>query len=260
MRATLGALTGVRVLLLASAPVAASAESLTAVYAFSWSGVDVGAFDAEIEVDGGTYRASWQGRTTGFVGTLFPFTSRGASEGRREEGRFAPRRYEGSSEWREGKSAWRVAFGPDGRATSVDVPDADRDEREPVPVGLQVGPDPASLALVAIAAAEPGLRLSAGSFDGRRAIGFSLECGGLAPDPSGNGSELACNVSGRLLAGASRRWRERNPNDEEREPVRVWLRQGVHGGGFWPVRIEAPTRFGLVTARLVSVGREPIAG
>ena len=35
---------------------------------------------------------------------------------------------------------------------------------------------------------------------------------------------------------------------------------GVHGDGFWPVRLEAPSRFGTVAARLVSIERPPAAG
>ena len=44
-------------------------------------------------------------------------------------------------------SAWQVTFGADGRATAVEVPAAERAEREPVPAELQVAPDPATLAL-----------------------------------------------------------------------------------------------------------------
>ena len=37
----------------------------------------------------------------------------------------------------------------------------------------------------------------------------------------------------------------------DREPVQVWLRRGVQGDGYWPVRLEAASRFGTVTGRLL---------
>ena len=36
-------------------------------------------------------------------------------------------------------------------------------------------------------------------------------------------------------------------------PVAVWLGRGIFADAFWPVRVEAPTRYGIVTARLVSL-------
>jgi hypothetical protein len=234
---------------------AGAAESMTAVYAFSWAGLDVGRFEVRLDADAGGYRASWEAGTSGLVGTLFPFTSQGTAAGRRDGDRFQPDHYDGSSAWRDGGSQWRVAFAPDGRATQIDVPADDLAGREPVPEALKVGPDPASLALSAIAQAAPGARLDGQSFDGRRAVRVELACADADAD-----ADLACTLSGRLLAGASREWRERAQGQTEREPWRVWLRAGVHGQGLWPVRLEAPSRFGTVGARLISIDRLPAAG
>ena len=228
---------------------------MTAVYAFSWAGLDVGRLEILLEADGGGYRASWEAGTAGLVGTLFPFSSQGSAEGRRDGERYLPSRYDGRSEWRDGGSQWRVAFAADGRATQIEVPADDLAGREPVPEALRVGPDPASLALAAIARAAPGHppgrpELRRPSRGPRRAR--LRRCG--------RRDDLACTVSGRLLAGASRAWRERSQGETEREPWRVWLRTGVHGDGFWPVRLEAPSRFGTVAARLISIDRVPAAG
>ena len=235
--------------------VASAAESMTAVYAFSWAGLDVGRLEILLEADGGGYRASWEAGTAGLVGTLFPFSSQGSAEGRRDGERYLPSRYDGRSDWRDGGSQWRVAFAADGRATQIEIPADDLAGREPVPEALRVGPDPASLALAAIARAAPGIRLDGQSFDGRRAVRIELACADVDAT-----TDLACTVSGRLLAGASRAWRERSQGEAEREPWRVWLRTGVHGDGFWPVRLEAPSRFGTVEARLISIDRLPTAG
>ena len=41
--------------------------------------------------------------------------------------------------------------------------------------------------------------------------------------------------------------------DDERGPVAVWLGRGILEDAFWPVRVEAATRYGTVTVRLVSL-------
>jgi Protein of unknown function (DUF3108) len=240
----------------------AAAGSLTATYAVTWGGMEVGMFDTEVAADDGGYRTAWQGRTTGLVGTLFPFATMGASEGARGlGGAFLPREYTGRSRWRDGDRAWRVVFGGDGRAAEVEVAADELAEREPVPADLRVGPDPAALALTAIAAAKPGARMVAGSFDGKRAVRFALTCGDAASDGSGVApAEIACTVESQLLAGASRRWRGRSPDAREAEPARIWLRRGVSGQGYWPVSVQVPSWFGTVEAHLVRLERRPAAG
>lgn len=237
----------------AIARAAAGEPGISAVYAFSWAGLDVGRLEVRLEADAAGYRAGWEADTTGLAGTLFPFTSQGTAEGRRDGDRFLPDRYDGSSAWGDGGSRWHVRFAPDGRATQVELPPEEVARREPVPDALQVAPDPASLLLGAIEQAGPGVRLDGQSFDGRRAMRVELACADAK-----SGAELPCTVSGRLLAGASRQGRP--PSGVEREPWRVWLRGGVHGEGLWPVRLEAPTRFGTVTARLIRIDRVPAAG
>jgi len=116
-----------------------------------------------------------------------------------------------------------------------------------------VAPDPASLALAATLRAGPGLNLAARSFDGRRVFGYALAC---ADAPQ---AELACTVSIRLLAGASRQWRERSASEADREPIRIWLQRGADGR-HWPVRLEFNSRFGTVLAQRMSLETAPDAG
>jgi hypothetical protein len=41
--------------------------------------------------------------------------------------------------------------------------------------------------------------------------------------------------------------------DDDRGPIAVWLGRGIVENAFWPLRVEAPTRYGIVTVRLVSL-------
>ena len=131
----------------------AEAQPTSATYAFSWAGLDIGQVELRLTADADSYELNWQSRTTGWFGTLFPFLSDGTATGRIEGESYRPTAYTGRSEWRDGGSRWRVAFASDGRVSQVEVPPEDLAEREPVPPELQVGPDPASLALSAV---DPG--------------------------------------------------------------------------------------------------------
>ena len=153
--------------------------------------------------------------------------SRSAHRGVRRAGARAivilPSRYDGSSRWRDGGSEWRVAFAADGRATQVEVPEAEL-------AGARAG------SRAAAGRAGPGLAGAcrhrprcAGQPARRPELRRRGRSGSSStarrPTPA---AELACTVSGQLLAGASRAWRERSRSAEaEREPWRVWLRSGV---------------------------------
>jgi hypothetical protein len=158
-----------------------SAEPVVATYAFRWAGLEVARLELDVRVDGKDYRARWEGSTTGLAGGLFPFVSSGEVEGRIDGAELRPQRYRGRSAWSDGASSWRVAFDPDGRATEILIERDDLGAREPVPPRLQVGPDPMTLALAALARVGPGARLEGRSFDGRRALRYELACG----DPPG---------------------------------------------------------------------------
>lgn len=233
----------------------ASAETVgRAAYTVHWGGFEVATVDTAVVLDAARYRLSWNGATTGFLGRLFPLESEGVSEGARAGNALLPEHFAGESRRAEEVRPWSVAYAPDGRAVRVDLPDDEREEREPVPAVLQRGPDPLALALETVLAATPGLAASATSFDGRRAMRLSANCGEAPIAVAAGGDDpprpaLLCSVKGEVTAGRHRRWHDRDQT--RREPVRVRLEQGVVGDLWWPVRIEAPTRWGLVVAHLV---------
>jgi hypothetical protein len=240
----------------------AQAARLFAGYEIEWQGLPIGAFETEVLTEAESYQVSYSARTIGFLGWVWPFSSEGSSEGSLAAMRPVPQYYQVLSRRRDEDDRWAVRFAADGRAIHVDVPIEELLEREPVPPALQVAPDPLALALAAIGAAAPGAQLAGTSFDGKRALRFEVACAddlvALADAPPGAAAAaereaLACTVDGDLAAGASRRWKGRSMRDDDRNPVAVWLGRGILENAFWPVRVEAQTRYGTVTVRLVSL-------
>ncbi|HMR33991.1 MAG TPA: DUF3108 domain-containing protein [Geminicoccaceae bacterium] len=241
-------------------PAASVAEPVRASYEVSWQGIEVATVETELSENDGGYRLAWRGRTSGFLGVVYPFVSEATSEGGRAEDGRQPRSHAGRSLRGGETKAWMVDFGVGGSAVRVDIPEDDRMDREPVPMGLQVGPDPLSLALLALDGAGPGTRMTGRAFDGRRAFELSSACADAVEVLPETGEALLCTVEGKLLAGASRRWRDRGQPPEERPPARIWLGRDVVTDGWWPVRMEASTRWGTVIVRLVGPASPAPAG
>jgi Protein of unknown function (DUF3108) len=229
-------------------------ERLEAAYELRWRGLEIARFEVTLAADEAAYRVAYAARTTGFIAWLFPFTSAGASVGDMAGPGLRPERYAGRSIRRDGTSTWSVEFGPEGDARRVEVKVPEDEERDPVPKALRVAPDPLALALEATGAAAPGIRFAGMSFDGKRAVRFELVCEpaerALAPDEAALAidSALGCTLDGEVAAGASRRWQ--SGRDAARRPAQVLLSREIVAGRYWPVRVEAQTRFGAVVARL----------
>jgi hypothetical protein len=229
-------------------------DRLEAAYELRWRGLEIARFEVTLATDRAAYRLAYAARTTGFIAWLFPFTSAGASEGAMAGSGPLPERYAGRSSRRDGTSTWSVEFGPEGDARRVEVEVPEDEERDPVPDALRVAPDPLTLALQATRAVAPGIRLAGTSFDGKRAVRFALVCDpaerALTPDEALLAIEtaLGCSLDGEIAAGASRRWP--SGRDAERRPAQVLLSREIVAGRYWPVRVEAQTRFGAVVARL----------
>jgi hypothetical protein len=233
---------------------AAATERVAAHYELTWMGVEVGRFEARLTADEFRYRLAYAARTTGFLHWLYPFASAGASEGRIADPGPVPAVYVVESRRRDATSTWTVTFDAAGKVERIDLGTPADDERDPVPSALRKAPDPLALALRATRAAAPGARLEEVSFDGKRAIRFALACAeaehAIVPDDAGLPirSALSCTLGGDLLAGASRRWRDRA--ETERPPARLLLSREIAPGRYWPLRVEAETRFGEVIVQL----------
>jgi hypothetical protein len=223
------------------APSHAAAQKIA--YGVRWGSLPVARVEFEVALEADSYRAGYRARSAGILDWLHPFASEGQSEGRYLGASAQPERFSARSSGEDYASVWRVEFDPAGQAVRIEAPPSDATERSPVPPELKKGPDPLALGLTAIAAARPGLERSGHTFDGRRALAVSLAC---ADAPSADGL-LACDVQGRVLAGGLYR---RASASRPRPPTRVWLAQDIVAGSWWPVRVEAETRWGTVTAEL----------
>ena len=244
-------------LLVTTIPSIAATGPLLATYSIRWAGIEVARLGVDVHLGQHDYRARWDGATTGLVGTLFPFVASGEVEGRIEGVELSPEHYRGRSTWGDGGSIWRVEFDPDGRASEIEIERDDLGPRDPVPAPLRVGPDPVTLALTALARAEPGTRIEGRSFDGRRVLGYDFACDDPPMVQAGE-TTLTCLVSAELVAGGTQRWRESRRGDAE--PIRVWLRAEPGSARYLPVRAETVSRFGTVTAELVAIERPPRSG
>jgi hypothetical protein len=236
---------------------ASAAQTLQAGYVVRWGGIEIGRFDTELRRTGAEYHLGYHARTSGPLNWVVDFSSTGWSAGRLDTEGVAPRHFRGQSRWRDGEGFWRVSFGADGGVTELELDEATRADREPVPEPLRQGPDPLTLMLQAMLEATAGDRVEGRSFDGRRAMGYELTCA-LEPSliqPVALGPEtyqaLLCEADGALLAGRSKRWSDRaEEQGQERTPARIWLVPGVGGWPHWPVRIEADSRYGTVAVEL----------
>ncbi len=243
----------------ASGPLRASEAPLTASYTVRWSGLEIGRFSTELRRTGERYHLAYQARTSGPLRWVVDLASDGWATGRLADGGVWAEHFRGQSSWRDGEGYWRVTFAADGTASEVELDAATTADREPVPEALRRGPDPLSLMLLAMQAARAGDVLEAQSFDGRRAMRYSLAC---APEKSpiqpvalgaASHDALICAAEGELVAGRSKRWSERAEEPRpDREPARIWLVPEVGGMAHWPVRIEAESRWGRVTIELDS--------
>ena len=223
-----------------------------------WAGIEIGRFEVDLRTGSDAYRLSYAARTTGAVAWFFEFESTGSATGRLTPEGPSVDRYEGRSARDDDRAShWQVDFAPDGTVAGVALDEVSRGDREPVPAELMVGPDPFTLAFQGLLEAAAGKRLEGRSFDGKRVMGFFMDCapapGPVHPAafPAPRGGALFCTADGELLAGRSKRWGDRtDEHNAGRPPARLWLAPDVGGLPHWPVRIEADGRFGAVTIEL----------
>lgn len=226
-----------------------------AQYDIDWRGLPIGEVTFTLDQGEQNYRLSYEVRSTGFLSLFFEFESRGYSSGLIRNDQIVATTHSAISSVRGEPRSWSVGFELDGELAHLDV--QEDGEREPVPEALQRAPDPLALALTALKDAAPGAQLAGQSFDGRRAVKLNMAC-----NEQGEATQqLVCLVDGELLAGASKRYREDHGDDDPpvRRPIQITLEREImpdarmiegFGDGWWPVELEAESRYGIVRAVL----------
>ena len=233
---------------------AAAAESSAATYAFSWAGFEVGEIrGAVVEADGDLPRC-WAGRTTGSSVPCSRSSRDGSAQGRREGERFmarALRRRERVARRRQhlaGRPSrrWSGHRGRGALPRTCRARAGARGAAGGARPGI-AGPD-GDRGRAARDRASPPAASTAG---GRSASSWPAPTRSR-PAPA----ELACTISEPAAGRRPRaRWRASRPAGATGSRVRVWLRRGAAGASYWPVRLEAASRFGTVTVRLDQHGR-----
>jgi hypothetical protein len=237
--------------------VAQAVPPIQAEYSVRWAGIEVGRFHTELRIDGDRYHLAYQAMTAGPLRWVSNFHSSGWSLGRMSRSAVEPEHFRGESDWGEGLRFWQLSFDAAGEVSELVLDAKTRADREPVPAALRRGPDPLSVLLQAMQQVSAERPFEATVFDGRRVVELTLRCSHgqspveLAALGPPTRSALRCLVDGERIAGQSKRWSESaEGHRQERRPVTTWLVPGIGGLPHWPVRIEAESRFGLVSVEL----------
>lgn len=238
----------------------ARAEEVAARYAVEWGALTVAEVALDARQQNGRYRAGYAARASGILGFFWPFEAKWTSEGETNASGLQPERLEALSIFRDQERHVLMEFDDAGRVTRFEATAEDAGERDPVPEALRNGPDPISLALATIEKVGLGSRHAGQSFDGRRVVSSEISCpseggkvelGDLPPAET----TLRCDLDGKVVAGG---WRRSGPRRVESQgPIRIWLATRPGAEGWWPVRMEADTSMGMVTARLTEWNSRP---
>jgi hypothetical protein len=251
------------------APPAAAAGGFAADYAVYLGGLP--ALEATFVVTGPdeAYGVEAVARTRGLLASVAPWESTTRSAGRvAAGGRLVPQAHEVVSTWRgEPRS---VALEYDAAGTVVAsraVPEAEADEREPVPDHLKRGTaDVLTGVLALLDAMEDGAGCDRvlPVYDGRRRYDVAVRSAGvrtLAPNSYSAfaGEAAACELRFRTLAGRpagrerSRFWRSQDVEGNQGWPATAYVAAAGPDGRMVPVRIELETPLGYAVAHLKGV-------
>jgi hypothetical protein len=246
--------------LIVAASWCAEAEEIVARYAVEWGSLPVAEIAFDTHQQEGRYRAGYAAKASGVLGFFWPFEARWTSEGEAHGAGLQPERLEALSVFRDQERHVLMEFDDSGRVTRFEATAEESGERDAVPDAMRNGPDPISLALSTIEKVGLGSRHVGQSFDGRRVVASEISCpseggkvelGSLPPAEK----TLRCDLDGRVVAGG---WRRTGPRRVESQgPIRLWLATRPGVAGWWPVRMEADTSMGMVTARLTEWSSRP---
>ena len=237
---------------------ASKTTSLQLTYQVEWGDVDVATTTADWIFGEDTFELVATSRTIGVTDRLRRYRGRTELTGRIEDGRYVPHRLAISGvskrRSREAFTTWAPATG---NSATQRQPQLDLDKVFPLKAEHIKGAiDPFSAMLNALnAVAQSGTcQGSARIYDGLRTSVLTLHDFGadvLERDRpfAYAGGAVVCGLSGRPTGGHQRksRWRKKQPKPED---VLIFVAE-VRPDLFLPVRMQAKSFLGTVTARLV---------
>jgi len=242
----------------AAAVAASKTTSLQLTYQVEWGDVDVATTTADWTFGEDRFELVATSRTIGLTDRLRKYRGRTELTGRIEDGRYVPHRLAISGvsrrRSREAYTTWAPATGA---SATQRQPALDLDKVFPLKAEHIDGAiDPFSAMLNALngVARSGSCNGSARIYDGLRTSVLTLHDFGadvLEKDRpfAYAGGAVVCGLSGRPTGGHQRksRWRKKQPKPED---ILIFVAE-VRPGLFLPVRMQAKSFLGTVTARLV---------
>ena len=218
-------------------------------------------FDTRVALGDGGYDIRLQARTSGWIGSLWPFVLEGRAEGARgEAGALQPARFATANVWGDNGKRWvRMDYpAADGPPEVTAEPEPSQDDRSVVPAEARSGTrDPIS--------AIYGLILGSGAvcagtqqiFDGRRRYDVSAENLGAAEVPESSyaiyaGTATKCRITVQKVTGF---WEKYESKRRYPDKIDVWLARVAEDLPPLPVRIETDTLVGALRVHLSEITR-----
>jgi hypothetical protein len=269
-----------------------AAEKLDAVYNFYWKGILVGTAETKLAIAPETYAMQMGFRIRGIAKLFANGHSEISAQGHlTQNGDLIPTSYTSTGRWDGKDYAQTMIFDANGALAEqkLDWPQKWLEEfkREPVPEGLQIGPDPASL--IAKLVRLPLAKVTEGeghverTFDGDSVSDFKMTCSAdrtvlkSSRHSPFSGEAHACSFSADLVAGeriltekqqkkAEKRRRKeekrraKGKKQDDRKPPALWVQPFGEDTYLLPVRAEVETDMGRVVMYLKELNVVPIIG
>ena len=250
------------VLAVFAAPVAMAAQSkatsLQLTYQVEWGGVDVATTTADWVFGEDTFELVATSQTVGLTGSFRTYRGRTELTGRIEDGRYVPHRLSISGvskrRTREAHTSWAPRTG-----ISATQREPELDLKKVFPLSAEhidgaIDPFSAMLNALDRVARTGSCEGSARVYDGLRTSELTLYDFGLETVESDRpfaygGQVVVCGMTGTPTGGHQRksRWRKKQPKPED---LLIFVAE-VRPDLFLPVRMQASSFLGTVTARLV---------
>lgn len=230
---------------------AAQAETVSLHYELSVAGIGVADMAVSAQLDGEDYAVQARGETYGAASMFDDLKIDARVSGRVADGSVTPQAFGADNVLNGRQRHARVAWSPDGEATTQDLQPSLADEkRTPIPDDARMGALDPMTALLGFALGGPASGACSGSakvFDGRRS--YTLD---LFSDPEGltyvkrrigdaDVIALKCAIRSRRTGGASpSSWFS---GSGESESAKIWFWRDPKGRAI-PIRVEADAAIG----------------